>query len=254
MIDVKNLWHHFQIKPILKDINLTINKGELLCIMGSNGCGKSTLLSTIGGLINPLKGEVYVNEIKRWESEENEMAVRKNLYYLPYEQYFPIFPTGREYLYTVGDIYGIDSFQVLEHIESLAKLYHFEKVIDSSITNYSTGQKKKLAIASALISEVDTFILDEPFSGGLDSSALNVTARILKELADNKDKTVLMAVPVPELVEPIADRVAIMHEGEIIACDSPANLCKENNCETLNDVLEHYLNPDMESILEGYLK
>ena len=143
----------------------------------------------------------------------------------------------------------------MEHTEILLKLFDLDDQADTPISYYSTGQQKKIGICSALITEAPILILDEPFSGGLDSAALLSLSRILKNLADRKDVTVVMAVPVPELVEPVAHKIAVVAHGQVVAFDSVDGLRKKTGCDgSLTEVLERMLHPDVIENLEKYLE
>ena len=224
MIKVVDVWHHYGIRPILRDVSLHVEHGELVAVMGPNGMGKSTLLALIAGILCPLKGHVEIAGLKRRSSIENEIEIRKKLVYLPDDPYLPSSSTGREFLLAVGRLYEIEDQHLMEHVDSLLELFDLEKQGNSRISSYSTGQRKKIGICSALVTEASILILDEPFSGGLDSAALLALSRILKNLADRNDVTVVMAVPVPELVEPIAHKIAIVAEGKILAYETTMSI------------------------------
>ena len=106
-----------------------------------------------------------------------------------------------------------------------------------------------------MITEARILILDEPFSGGLDSSALLALSQVLKRLADRKDVTVVMAVPVPELVESLAHKIAIIAHGKILAYDTAEGLRKIAGCTGgLPEVLEELIHPDVFENIESYLQ
>ena len=96
---------------------------------------------------------------------------------------------------------------------------------------------------------------DHRSSGGLDSSALLALSKVLKNLAERKDITVMMAVPVPELVEPVANRIAIVAHGEILAFDTAEGLRKTANCAgDLKEVLERLIHPEVLNNIDKYLQ
>ena len=255
MINVVNVWHHYGIKPILRDVSFYVEPGELVAIMGPNGMGKSTLLGVVGGVLCPLKGYVEIDGHKRRNSVEEEIEIRKKILYLPDNPYLPMRNTGREFLLAMGRLYEVEEQRLMEHVEHLLKVFDLEKQGDSLIHSYSTGQKKKIGICSAFVSEAPILILDEPFSGGLDSAALLALSKILKRLADRKDVTVLMAVPVPELVEPLAHKIAIVADGKILAYDTTDGLRRATNCTgSLTEVLETLIHPDSLENIESYLE
>ncbi len=253
MIELKNIWHHYGIRPTLRDINLTVAPGELLCVMGPNGMGKSTLLGVIAGILAPIKGHVRINGLTRRASIEQEKKIREQVVYLPDTPWLPDSNTGREFILGVGRLYGVDEDRLFDHAQKLLDLFDLANKGDRTISSYSTGQRKKIGLCSALITDAPILLLDEPFSGGLDSSGLLALQQVLKHLAERDDVTVVMAVPVPELVEDLADRIAVIQDGQILACDAAAELRRSaGNANTLGEALEQLIHPEGPKNLENY--
>ncbi len=138
----------------------------------------------------------------------------------------------------VGRLYGVEDDQLLPHVDRLLDVFNLNEHADAHIGSYSTGQKKKIAVCCALVTEAPILLLDEPFAGGLDPSGILALKRILQYHARRRDRTILMATPVPELVEEIADRVAIITDGRMVACDTPRRLCGQTSTATLADAYE----------------
>ena len=153
MIKLVNVWHHYGIRPVLKNINIRIDTGELVVLMGPNGMGKSTLLGLIGGILSPIKGHIEINGLIRRNSVEEETVLRKKVIYLPDDPFLPLSSTGREYILAVGRLYGIDETRLMEHTELLLELFDLAKEGDSPISSCSSGQKKKIGLCAALVSE-----------------------------------------------------------------------------------------------------
>ncbi|MGY8690662.1 MAG: ATP-binding cassette domain-containing protein [Verrucomicrobiales bacterium] len=116
--------------------------------MGPNGIGKSTLLSSIAGLLSPIDGLV------RRSAPENELAIRAKVTYLADHPWLPKTNTGREILHAEGTVYGIEIRRLSAHIDRLLALFQLEKQGDTEYASYSNGQKKKLAVATALVTEI----------------------------------------------------------------------------------------------------
>jgi ABC-2 type transport system ATP-binding protein len=244
MIEVKNLVQHYGVRPVLKDVSFSVNRGELMAVMGPNGMGKSTLLSTMAGLLTPRKGQVVIDGKRRRNSEEEELAIRKITYFLPTDPWLPQQLTGREFLLAVGEVYDVETERLFEHIDRALILFNLCELENATIASYSTGQKKKIALSAALISEAKVMILDEPFSGGLDPSGLLAARKVLKSLAEREDVTICMATPVPEFVEELAHRVVVLKDGEVLACESIPDLRKRAQCEgSMTEVMEQLISP-----------
>ena len=253
VIRVSNVIQHYGVRPILKKLCLDVMPGELLTIMGPNGSGKTTLLGVIAGLLAPIDGYVEINGVRRRASEDEEIQIRRRVFYLMAEPYFPSYVSSREYLLAVGRLYDVPDLKLMDHVDRLFALFDLEKQADTAISNLSSGQRKKVSLASALVTEAPILLLDEPFSGGLDPAGLMAIKQVLKRLADQEDTTIVMATPVPELVEEVADRVAILIDGQIIACDTVAGLRKLSGCDgPLPAVLEHLIHPGTQQNLAAY--
>src|SRR5215472_12545742 len=108
IIELENVTQHYGIRPVLKRIDLHIETGELVVIVGPNGMGKTTLLGVMGGALQPQHGHVTIGGQQRRRSAEEELAIRKRAVYLPDQPWMPSLRTGREFLLGVGQIYDID--------------------------------------------------------------------------------------------------------------------------------------------------
>lgn len=254
MIRLTDVWHHYGVRPVLRGIDLHVAAGQLVAVMGPNGMGKSTLLGVIAGTLCPMRGTVEIAGKLRRSSIDNELAIRRQLVYLPEPPYLPRGCTGREFVVALGQLYGVEERRLFEHMEQLLELFDLAEKGDAQIDSYSTGQRKKIAVCAALATEAPLMVLDEPFSGGLDSSALLALGKVLERLAERSDVTVVMAVPVPELVESLAHRVAVVADGRLVAYDTVAGICRAGAADTLAEALEKLLDPQVHEHLEAYLR
>lgn len=252
MIHVANVTQHYGIRPVLKNINLTIPAGGLAAVIGPNGMGKSTLLAVIAGILTPQYGCVEINGLRRKASIDVELSIRRQVVYLPDRPWLPKNRTGREFLLGVGKLYDIAVERLIDHVERLLQLFELEKHGDSPIRSYSAGQQKKIALCSALVTEARVLLLDEPFSGGLDPSGILALKHVLQRLAQDGG-TILMTTPVPELVDELADRLIILRDGQIAVEGSLYDLQRETGCSgPLSEVLERLISPHTLENLERY--
>lgn len=254
MIDINFVSHHYGVRPVLRGVTFRVRQGELAALMGPNGMGKTTLMAVLAGVMTPTKGHVAIDGQRRRESQEIELAIRRKVVYLPAEPFLPLGATGREWLLAVGRLYGVrDDDRLFDHCERLLELFDLTSNADSAIAAYSTGQKKKIALCGALIAEAPVMLLDEPFSGGLDPSGILALKRVLDHRARVEGATIVMATPVPELVEELADRVAVLRDGELIAYDTVAGLRGLAGVQgSLDDVYERLVNPKTHANIERY--
>lgn len=255
MIDVVDVTQHYGVRPVLKHINLSIDRGELVVVLGPNGMGKSTLLGVTGGVIHPQKGYVEILGLRRRRTPEEEHEIRKRAVYSPDQPWLPAQRSGREFLLSVGRLYDLEDDWLMEHTERLLELFELAAKADHPISSYSSGQRKKLAICSALVTDAPVLLLDEPFSGGLDPSGILALKKVLRHKVERQGGTVLLTSPVPELVEELASRIVILRDGEVLAFDSLDGLRRLTGCwSSLGEVLQRLIFPETVRNLERYFK
>lgn len=253
MIKIVDVSHHYGVRPVLTHINMEVRTGEVVVVMGPNGVGKSTLLGIISGLIAPVDGHVEINGLRRRSTAETELEIRKQVAFLADHPWLPEFMTGREWLLAVGQLYDVDADRLMDHTNRLLALFQLTGNGDAPIRTYSNGQKKKMAICGALISEAPVLVLDEPFTGGLDPSAILALQRVLKFLAERVGLTIVMASQVPEIVEQLAHRIAVLSGTKIVALDSMEGLRAQTGTSgALPEVFEKLVHPDTVQHLEEY--
>jgi ABC-2 type transport system ATP-binding protein len=198
----------------VKDVSLTVRRGEMFGLLGPNGAGKSTLLKLLTGQLQATSGSCRVQGI---DPAKDPIAVKRAIGIVPELESPPSFLTGREYLHFVGLVRGI------EDIEPRAEHWlDFLDMTDSARTpckDLSKGTRQKLMIAAALIHEPSLVFLDEPFSG-LDPKY----QRILREYLAGylaKGGTAFMCTHILEIAEKVCTRVAIIDHGRIVAVGRP---------------------------------
>ncbi len=257
MIRVGSLTQHYSVRPVLSDVSLEILTGELVTVLGPNGMGKSTLLSAMAGILSPQEGyvefEIDGQMVRRRGSTEGELAIRKRVAFLPDKPWLPGMHTGREFMLAVAELYDIPPTERMEHGERLLRLFNLTEQGDQAISGYSAGQQKKIALCATLITRAPYLLLDEPFSGGLDPAGILALKRVLKRLADDQDVTVVMTTPVPELVEELSTRVAIIADGRLAAFDTVEGLRKQAGIDGgLDEVLQQLIHPDTLENIDNY--
>jgi ABC-type multidrug transport system ATPase subunit len=255
MINLNNVFHHYGSRPVLRGVSLHVRRGELVALMGPNGMGKSTLLGVMAGTLWPVKGSVDVNGKRRRESPQEELAIRKEVVYVPADA-SPVAGTARESILAMGRAYGVDDDRLMDHADRLLVLFDLDDKADEYAASLSTGQKKKVVLCAALAAETPILLLDEPFAGGLDPSGILALKRVLRHRVEREGATVVVATPVPELVAELADRVAVLRDGQIVAYETVEGLRRLAGSiagdAPLDEVYERLANPKVLANIEHY--
>ena len=255
MIVARNILHHYGYRSILRGLSFEVARGELVAVMGPNGAGKSTLLGLVTGALWPLEGTLEIDGFLRRSSERAELEIRRKLVYLPDHPWIPSEATGHEFLAIIGELYSIPPRRIIEHIPQLLELFQLDDQALIAISKYSNGQKKKIAIAAALMTDAKILVLDEPFTGGLDPEGMHVLKAVLGQLARDEDRTVLIASQIPEIVARIADQVLILRDADSLESKTMADLRKETaESETVADTISKMVSPECVAALDSYLK
>lgn len=207
-ITIKDFKKYYGNKVGVESADFEVNEGEIFGFIGPNGAGKSTTIRAILGLLKPTSGTIKVFDI---DCINNGELARKNIGYMPSEIALYGNMTGRQLLKFTCDLYKHN----YDKIDDLAKTFDIE--IDRKIKELSFGNKKKLMIVSALVSEPKLIILDEPTTG-LDPVMQRVFFTQMKE-EQKRGATILMSSHVLNDVQKICDRVGIMKNGKLMTIE-----------------------------------
>jgi ABC-type multidrug transport system ATPase subunit len=212
-LSVQNLYQAHTACWILQDISFEVKLGTIAVLTGVNGVGKTTLLSTIVGMKSATKGSVSVFGHKRRVDIEGEIEARRNTVYLPHNCFLPSRLTVQDYLAAAGTLFEVPDQSLPDRINALLSLFALEAARNQRLSSISAGQKQKVALASALLSDRKLLVLDEPFSGGLDPAGIMALRRVLKHQASANGQTILLSTPVTELVTELADQLLVLRDG-----------------------------------------
>ncbi len=196
----------------VNNVDLEVKSGEIFGFLGPNGAGKTTTIKMVVGLLKPDEGRVFVNGTNVWE---DPLTAKEQISYVPDNPEIYDRLRGIEYLNFIADMYGIDKGSRKEKIDYYSKLFNIENALSDIISSYSHGMKQKLVLTSALLSDPDVFILDEPMVGLDPKSSFNLK-EIMRKMCD-EGKTVFFSTHVMEVAEKLCDRIAIINNGKIIA-------------------------------------
>ena len=193
--------------------------------------------------------------MRRRQSVEDELAIRRLAVYLPDQPWLPGQRTAREFLLAVGRLYDVNDDRLIEHVDRLLAVFDLAKQADTPLRSLSAGQKKKAALCSVLVTDAPILLLDEPFSGGIDPAGILALKRILQRMVKEDGGTVVLTSPVPEIVEELAHRIVILREGEVIAFDTMEGLRRlTGQYGSLAAILETLLYPETVQKLKDYFE
>ena len=193
-------------------LDLDIKKGEIFGLLGPNGSGKSTTLKMILGLVKPDSGSVNVLGIN---VEDDPVAVKRKVGYVPESPRVYEFLTGLEFLDFTGDIFEMPIEEKKRRVEEFLKALDLEGREGDMISSYSEGMKQKVVIISAIMHRPELLLLDEPLSG-LDPKSARIVKDLLREMA-SQGVTTIMSTHILEIAQAMCDRIAIMYNGRMSA-------------------------------------
>ncbi|KAA6462980.1 ABC transporter ATP-binding protein [Acidobacteria bacterium AB60] len=220
MIECRALKKAYAAHPVLRGVDLAVEPG-ICAVLGRNGAGKSTLLRTIAGLERPDSGSVHICGMT-FDAQGSE--IRKRLGCVPEDLALFESLTMLENLRAVGPIYGLSRRATESRAEELLALFELTQGRHTPARKGSFGMRKKTALAMALLHKPDILLLDEPFEG-IDPTSSNVIQTLLRQLAKD-GTTILLTSHLLSLVEAVADRVIILHEGMVALDADPARIAE----------------------------
>ena len=218
-------------KIILDNLNLSLNSGQILGLLGPNGVGKSTIFNIITGLISPDFGSIIINSKVVNEYPIFQRTLRFKIGFVP--QYGGFFQdlTVNENLKAIAEITIENESYRSEKIDSLISKFELDPIRDIKAKFLSGGQKKKLVIAIALISEPEILLLDEPFAA-LDVMTIKTLQEIIVNLQSNNNISIILCDHQARDLLACVDNAAIIHNGKVIAQGTPTSLIQ--NIEARN--------------------
>ena len=201
--------------PILRDVSLTLQEGELYCLMGPNGAGKTTLLKILCGLVLPEEGTLRLSG-KPFPLDHPFLRSAFGLV-TGEERSFYWRLTGRQNLEFFSSFYPLSSHEAKRHIHRLSELFQMEEYLDKYFFTYSTGMKQCLGLCRCLLGNPKILLLDEP-TRSLDPEASSEWRRFIRETLIGKErKTVLYTTHHLDEAESFSSRIGILSQGRIVA-------------------------------------
>ena len=235
LLEVKNLYFNYQTdKPLFQNLNLNVDEGQIIALVGESGCGKSTLLSLIYGLIDWQSGEILFEGQKLFGPKGNLVPGESQMKFVA--QNYDLMPYGTVYDNVGKFISNINLKEKKEKVEELLDivgLTEFTKVIPK---NLSGGQQQRVAIARALAVLPKMLLLDEPFSNLDFSRKFELREKLFNYVKENNLSLMISTHDLEEVL-PWADKIVVLQEGRLIQNDSP----KETYEKPYNDYVAKLL-------------
>lgn len=210
MIAVRNLTKSYKNVSVLKDVNFDVKQGSVFALLGSNGAGKTTIIKILSTLIKAGSGDISING---FDITTNSNDVRCSISLTGQFAAVDEILTGRENLTMIAKLRHVKNPKQVA--DDLLHKFGMTEAADRQVSTYSGGMRRRIDIAMSLIGNPKLIFLDEP-STGLDPEVRLEIWKIIKELS-NKGTTVFLTTQYLEEAEQLADRIAILHEGRIIA-------------------------------------
>jgi len=216
---IEDLVKDYGKKRVVDHVSLCIPRGEFFGFIGPNGAGKTTTIKMIAGLLKPTSGRIIV---AGHPVDRDPLAAKAVIGLLPEEPNLYERLKGREFLEFAGGMYGIEPEEVARRSVELLHLMELTDDAETLIVDYSSGMRKKLSLAAALIHNPDVLVLDEPFTG-IDPVSSRAIRNVLGRLRE-RGATIFFSSHVLEVVQRLCTRLAILHQGRVVAQGSVADI------------------------------
>ena len=220
MIEVRDLTHYYGPMPAVENVNFTVRRGEILGFLGPNGAGKTTTMRILTGFMPPTRGSVTLDG---FDVVEKSLEVRKRVGYLPESVPLHTEMTVTNYLKYMGTLRRMNGRQIRRRTEDVIDVCRLGDYRKTLIGKLSKGFRQRVGIAQAILHEPEVLVLDEP-TIGIDPIQVVETRGLIQELG--REQTVVLSSHILPEVSMICERVLIIHEGHIVAADTPNNLAQ----------------------------
>jgi ABC-2 type transport system ATP-binding protein len=219
ILEARNLVRKYGALTAVNDVNLAVQRGEILGLLGPNGAGKTTIISMITGLLAPTSGTITVDGL---DLQADTNVVKAKLGLVPQE--LALYPTlsARDNLDFFGSIYGLRGKQLRQRVDAMLEMVQLTERANEAIAKYSGGMKRRINIAAGLLHEPSVLLLDEP-TVGVDPQSRNAIFEAVEGL-NRAGMTMIYTTHYMEEAQRLCHRVAIIDEGQIIALDTPSAL------------------------------
>jgi ABC-2 type transport system ATP-binding protein len=245
ILELEALTRRFSTLVAVNALTLTIERGEMFALLGPNGAGKSTTIKMLTTLLPPSAGSARVDGL---DIARHPSAVRRIIGYVPQMLSADGTLTGRENLSVFARLYDVPRRERRPRVEEALAFMGLADAADRPVKQYSGGMIRRLEIAQSMIHNPRVLFLDEP-TVGLDPSARRAVWEHIEQLRHRTGATIVLTTHQMEEADALCNRVAIMHQGNLVALGTPAELKASvaKRAATLEDVFLHYTGSDLET-------
>ncbi len=238
MIEIKNVskTYNGNVKAV-KNLDLTINDGEIVGFIGLNGAGKTTAIKMMTGILKPDTGTIKVNG---FDIVKEPLKAKQIIGYIADSPDMFLKLTGMEFINFISDIYGVPLKDRKEKIKEFTERFDLQGLLDKPMQGYSHGTRQKMMVVAALVHNPEVWILDEPLIG-LDPRSAFELKKMMREHAD-KGNSVFFSTHVLEIAEKLCDRIAIIDKGKVVFIG------------TLDELKKKYKKSDLEKLFMEVVK
>ncbi len=222
VIETRELRKQYGSIEALKGVTLKVEPGQIYGLLGQNGAGKSTMVKILLGIVRKTEGDAYL-----LGAEAGTTSVRRRVGYLPEDHQFPGYHTGVSLLHFYGQLYGMGREERTRRMNEALDIVGLKKRATSKIKTYSKGMKQRLGIAQSFFHDPEVIFLDEP-TDGVDPVGRKEIRDLLQSLK-GEGRTIFVNSHLLGEVEMISDRVAIIHQGEMVREGTVGDLTRRAN-------------------------
>jgi len=250
LIQLKGLTRRFGSFYAVSNVNLEIKRGEIVGFLGPNGAGKTTTMKMMAYLLKPTKGEIWIrnNGILEKLTPKNRDTLLDNIGFLIEIPSFYGDMTPRQILSYFALLKGYPRKKVKKRVSEIVEMFKLSEWVNKKIKTFSKGMRQKIGICSAVVHDPEIIVLDEPQTG-LDPKARRDVRDFIMNLKQ-MGKTIFLSSHLLYEISEVADRIAIINQGNLIAFDTLDNLELKARKSVINFELYNYSQYNLSDLLQ----